>query len=61
MNLIMILCIIAWSGLISAVTFAVLKCWGALRIDEETEDTGGLACPSVAVAPRHGRQVPFAA
>ena len=48
-NLIMILCIIAWSGLISAVTFAVLKCWGALRIDEDTEDAGRLACGALKI------------
>lgn len=32
--------IIAWSGTIAAITFAVLKWWGALRVDEETEDMG---------------------
>ncbi|CAJ1393440.1 unnamed protein product [Effrenium voratum] len=39
-NLIMALVIIAWSGSISALTFALLKWWGALRIDEETEEMG---------------------
>ena len=32
--------IILWSGMISGVTFAWLKCWGGLRIDEATEDMG---------------------
>jgi len=32
--------VIAWAGTISALTFAFLKWWGALRISEETEDVG---------------------
>ena len=32
--------IILWSGLISGLTFAWLKWWGGLRIDEATEDMG---------------------
>ena len=32
--------IILWSGLISGVTFAWLKWWGGLRVDEATEDMG---------------------
>lgn len=39
-NFAMCLCIILWSGLISGLTFAWLKWWGGLRIDEATEDMG---------------------
>ena len=36
----LILMVIAWAGTISALTFALLKWWGALRISEDTEDVG---------------------
>ena len=32
--------IIAWSGILAGITFLALTWWGALRIDEETEDMG---------------------
>ena len=39
-QVILILMVIAWAGTISALTFALLKWWGALRISEDTEDMG---------------------
>eukprot|EP00933_Yihiella_yeosuensis_P021968 TRINITY_DN17304_c0_g1_i1.p1 TRINITY_DN17304_c0_g1~~TRINITY_DN17304_c0_g1_i1.p1 ORF type:complete len:558 (+),score=124.49 TRINITY_DN17304_c0_g1_i1:81-1754(+) len=39
-NVVLILCVIAWSGTLSSLTFLFLKKTKLLRIDQETEDMG---------------------
>merc|ERR1712167_487184 len=40
-HIVAILCIVAWSGGISLVTFSALKAMGKLRVDEKEEQDGG--------------------